>query len=203
MEINTRINTKLAISFCKIHGTTEFYINKKKNIPHFCQKCTVAKRLARLDNPITRKNDIDYIKNYIKSNPDKAEQYYIDSINKHRTQRNTQKLEFYTKYDVIINDIVNILKIKHTTNKLYKINNVCTKILIDTLLKYKYSELTRQTRWSISADIKYDKLKSYNLNNATEKQKIEIRHIYKNEAKLIVDTEIQKYRQLLYEKYNI
>jgi hypothetical protein len=182
--------TKFLKGECYIHGETDFYIYKEE--AHKCVVCTKKK-----SKEWSLKNH-KYVKQYsIKYNELNQERIkHLSNRNKEISRRKTLENHdnFYKKFGDYIEEIASkilLKKIPDVTKFKLRDNPTKDKIL-EILIKSKRAQLTNYERYRASSMVKWNHLKSLNMEFATEEQKSIIRAEYKIIAQKVVDAEMEK-----------
>lgn len=181
--------TKFLKGECHIHGETYFYIYKKA--AHKCVLCTKKKSKE------WKLNNSSYVKQYsIEYNELNQERIKLQSnIHKEMIRRKTLENHdnFYKKFGDYIEEIASkilLKKIPHVTK--FKLRNNPTKDkILEILIKSKRTQLTTYERYKASTMVKWNHLKSLNMEFATEEQKSIIRAEYKRIAQEVVNTQME------------
>jgi hypothetical protein len=181
--------TKFLKGECEIHGETDFYIYKEE--AHKCVVCTKKKSKEwSLKNP-------RYVKQYsIKYNELNQERIKnLSNIHKEISRRKTLENHdnFYKKFGDYIEEIASKILLKKIPGVTkFKLRNNPTKDkILEILIKSKRSQLTNYERYRASSMVKWNHLKSLNMEFATEEQKSIIRAEYKIIAQKAVDAEME------------
>ena len=181
--------TKFLKDSCYIHGETDFYIYKEK--AHKCVECTKKKSKEwKLKNP-------RYVKQYsIKYSEENQERIkHLNNRYKEISRRKTleNRDNFYKKFGDYIEEIASkilLKKIPHDT-KFRGMDNPTKDKILEVLIKSKRTQLTNYERYRASSMVKWNHLKSLNMEFATEEQKSIIRAEYKEIAQKVVDAEME------------
>lgn len=178
---------------CKIHGLVEFYLYKGKKC--HCKICEREKRKKNYyKKTATPEGKEELRKKYLdwtEKNFNKVLEYrklYHDI--KHKKRENEISL-FYKKYGKLIKDVSGKLELKKTPD-LYRIKDPSPEKIISQLLKRKYREILSRLRWRNSTYVKWHKLGTLNLKQATDEEKIEIRKEYKEISEKQAKKELEK-----------
>jgi len=181
--------TKFLKDSCYIHGETDFYIYKEK--AHKCVECTKKKSKEwKLKNP-------RYVKQYSIKYSEENQERIKHLNNRHKEISRRKTLEnhdnFYKKFGDYIEEIASkilLKKIPHDT-KFRGMNNPTKYKILEVLIKSKRTQLTNYERYRASSMVKWNHLKSLNMEFATEEQKSIIRAEYKEIAQKVVDAEME------------
>jgi hypothetical protein len=181
--------TKFLKDSCYIHGETDFYIYKGK--AHKCVVCTKKKSKEwALKNP-------RYVKQYSIKYSEENQERIKNLNNRHKEISRRKTLEdrdnFYKKFGDYIEEIASkilLKKIPHDT-KFRGMNNPTKDKILEVLIKSKRTQLTNYERYRASSMVKWNHLKSLNMEFATEEQKSIIRAEYKEIAQKVVDAEME------------
>ena len=180
---------KFLKSVCEIHRETDFYIYKGK--AHKCVVCTKKKSKEwALKNP-------RYVKQYSIKYSEENQERIKNLNNRHKEISRRKTLEdrdnFYKKFGDYIEEIASkilLKKIPHDT-KFRGMNNPTKDKILEVLIKSKRTQLTNYERYRASSMVKWNHLKSLNMEFATEEQKSIIRAEYKEIAQKVVDAEME------------
>jgi len=175
---------------CWIHGETDFYIYKEE--AHKCVVCTKKKSKEwRLKNPRYVKQ---YSIKYNKENQDRIK--YLKNrhleISRRKTLENRE--DFYKKFGDYIEEMSSKICLKKIPKdtRFKGMDNPTEDKILKILIKCKRAQLISYERYRASSMVKWNHLKSLNMESATEEQKSIIRAEYKIIAQKVVDAEMER-----------
>jgi hypothetical protein len=172
---------------CKIHGLTDFYTYSDGRR----YKCVIcAKENSKEWKEKNPERSVSKTIEWHDKNPEKIKAYQkkaiVDSKNKVKERSN----EFYEKFGSFIDEISNKIELKKIGKSIEYIKEPTNEKIFNFLMKNKRTQLINHHAYRLSGCVKWHHLKSLNLNDATEEQKIIIREEYRRKAKEITDSEM-------------